>query len=235
MKDVSFKEWVQKEVDSHKYWFHKIDLGMGITTPGWSDPVVDKLPYYGLPDDMAKMKVLDIGASEGFFSFEAERRGAKVQAIDSWQDAIDRFNICKAALSSKVQDNLCSVYDLNPEGWGTYDLVMYFGVLYHLKDPYRSIEAVKSVCSNRLLLQTNVCGSKESVAEFYPHGVRSGPNKELVDKTVFWVPSRRCVIDLLDANGFKDIKEINHEPFVVEAFVDKQESKKPDLSLKKYA
>ena len=48
----------------------------GIVTPGWSDPKVDKLPHFGLPASMTGMRVLDIGNAEGFFSFEAERRGA---------------------------------------------------------------------------------------------------------------------------------------------------------------
>ena len=66
----------QGRIAEEPYWFHRIELPGGVWTPGWSEPAVDKLPHYGLPADVTGMRVLDIGNAEGFFSFEAERRGA---------------------------------------------------------------------------------------------------------------------------------------------------------------
>src|ERR1051326_1573020 len=57
-------------------WWHRIDLGNGIITPG-RDQTQDRLPGLGIPEDLRGLSVLDIGAWDGFFSFEAERRGAK--------------------------------------------------------------------------------------------------------------------------------------------------------------
>ena len=74
--DMRVEDWVRSQVESEPYWFHRIELPNGVVTPGWSNPTVDKLPYFGLPDDMTGMRVLDIGHAEGFFCFEAERRGA---------------------------------------------------------------------------------------------------------------------------------------------------------------
>ncbi len=67
-------------------WFHSIDLGNGLVTPGWEGPATKrKLGRLGLPDDLSGLTVLDIGAWDGFFSFEAERRGAaRVLATDSY-------------------------------------------------------------------------------------------------------------------------------------------------------
>ena len=86
---VNHHDWLRSQVEAEEYWFQKIDLGDGLTTPGWSDPMTEKLPFYGLPDDMTGMRVLDIGCCEGFFSFEAERRGAAdVVAIDSFPESL---------------------------------------------------------------------------------------------------------------------------------------------------
>jgi tRNA (mo5U34)-methyltransferase len=75
---------IRSRVQSHLYWFHRIELAPDLITPGWDYPKVKKLPYFGLPADMGGMRVLDIGCCEGFFSFEAERRGAsEVVAIDA--------------------------------------------------------------------------------------------------------------------------------------------------------
>src|SRR5712692_3071912 len=75
---------LRREVDSIA-WYHRIDLGHGIVTPGMYDPgaVLDRI---GIPERLDGRSVLDIGAYDGFFSFEAERRGAsRVLATDSYE------------------------------------------------------------------------------------------------------------------------------------------------------
>jgi len=68
-QSVSFKSWLQAQVEAEKYWFHRMELAPDLVTPGWSDPKTEKLPFFGLPEDMKGMRVLDIGCAEGFFSF----------------------------------------------------------------------------------------------------------------------------------------------------------------------
>ena len=67
-------EWLCQLVNAEPYWFQRIEITEGLFSPGWSDPVTEKLPHYGLPADLSGMRVLDIGCAEGFFSFEAERQ-----------------------------------------------------------------------------------------------------------------------------------------------------------------
>ena len=101
-------------------WWHKIDLGNGIVTPGY-DQSSTKLKKLKIPKDLSGKTVLDIGAWDGFFSFEAERRGAKrVLAIDSfcwsgegWGTKAG-FNLARKALGSKVEDREMEVLDISP-------------------------------------------------------------------------------------------------------------------------
>ncbi len=65
----------------HYYWYHTVDLGDGLVTPGDYD-YRDDLAAFGFPDDMTGMRVLDVGTATGFFAFEFERRGANVTAVD---------------------------------------------------------------------------------------------------------------------------------------------------------
>src|SRR5664280_1456464 len=84
-KSVTVHDWLLARIQQEPYWFLKMELPGGLITPGWSDPKLDKLPHYGLPADMTGMRVLDIGHAEGFFSFEAERRGAaEVVGIENY-------------------------------------------------------------------------------------------------------------------------------------------------------
>ena len=136
MDPALVKEWFRSLIEKEGYWFQKIKLAPDLITPGWSDAEKDKLPYFGLPASMQGMRVLDIGCSEGFFSFEAERRGAReVIAIDPVPGSITRLNICRDYLGSRVTGLSCSVYDLDPKTFGTFDMVFFFGVLYHLRHP----------------------------------------------------------------------------------------------------
>lgn len=214
LPQLSFKDWLRSQVDNEDYWFHRIELAPDITTPGWSDPIKEKLPHFGLPDSMQGLRVLDIGCAEGFFSFEAERRGAReVLAIDSFPDSVRRFNICRAALRSRATAFLTNVYDLSLRSFGTFDLVMFFGVLYHLRNPILALEKIFSVCSGTLLLQTHgfedeVVGD-QSMARFYPFGIESGPaDKRMWDPTVFWIPNGACVRAMLQHVGFEGIEQI---------------------------
>lgn len=206
---------VRERVEAEPYWFLRMDLGDGVITPGWSNPARDKLPYFGLPDDMTGFRVLDVGCAEGFFSFEAERRGAaEVVSADYDPECIKRFKICADALGSKVtHPQVLSVYSLDPAIQGTFDLVMFFGLLYHLEYPLLGIEKVAAMTSGTLFIQSftleTASLTDQSLARFRPHGVTSGPKDNPIhDPTVFWEPNAACIRDMLDNVGLVDIERL---------------------------
>ena len=222
--DGSFEGNLKSRVEAEHYWFHKIEIFPGYYSPGWSDPRTEKLPYFGLPDDLSGLRVLDIGCAEGFFSFEAEKRGAReVIGIDSFPDSIRRFNMVKEARNSNATAFLTNVYDLDPSKLGTFDLVLCYGLLYHLKHPQYALEKVRSVCTGQLLFQTHIA-EEQSIgdtpwARYYPHGMSSGPNNEDWDPTIFWLFNSACCIAMLDHLGFNDLRIVSDDPqpFVVSA------------------
>jgi len=73
------------------YWYHTIDLGDGLITPGMYD-YRQTISSFQFPEDMRGMTVLDVGSATGFFAFEFERRGARVVSVElpSLRD-LDRF------------------------------------------------------------------------------------------------------------------------------------------------
>jgi len=174
---------------------------------------------------MQGMRVLDVGCCEGFFSFEAERRGAReVIAIDPVPGSLRRLNICGEYLGSKVTGLACSVYDLDPKTFGTFDMVFFFGVLYHLRHPLLALEKILPVCTGTLLMHTYSIDaadpaigmipelSKVSLAKFHPFGIKSGPNKDIDDPTVLWVPNAKCAEAMLLSTGFRDVEMISQFP-----------------------
>lgn len=193
-------------------WFHTMDLGHGIITPGMDDSR-QKLQQIGLPDDLTGQRVLDIGAWDGFFSFEAERRGAAgVLATDSfiwegtnWGAGKSGFDLARRAYGSRVEGRLIDVMDLSPEAVGTFDLVLFLGVLYHLRHPLLALERVGSVTSRRLILETHVdmLSVDRPAIAFYPGTELNG------DPTNWWGPNLSAVEGMLKTVGFQKVEVVS--------------------------
>jgi tRNA (mo5U34)-methyltransferase len=192
-------------------WFHRIDLGYGIVTPGIDDSPF-KLAKLGFPDSFAGASVLDIGAYDGFFSFEAERRGAdRVVASDSYCWSVPGgmadgrgFDIAHWALGSKVEKRKIAVEDLNAGTVGEFDYVFFLGVLYHSPDPLRYLRNLISVCRGTAIIETHVDGLdyNRPMMVFYPGDTLAG------DPSNFWGPNRLCVEEMLGEVGFSSVEFI---------------------------
>jgi tRNA (mo5U34)-methyltransferase len=154
-------EELRREVNGVK-WFHEMDLGRGVVTPG-VDSTPRKLKTLHLPESFAGRTVLDVGAWDGFFSFEAERRGAKrVLATDhhcwtgeGWGTKAG-FDLAHRVFGSEVESLDIDVLDLSPDQIGIFDVVLFLGVLYHMRYPLLALERISSVTSGQLILETEL-------------------------------------------------------------------------------
>src|SRR4030042_1947365 len=116
------------KVAAQPYWYHRIHLADGTVTPGWA-PI--NAARYCVPDDLTGKRVLDIGAWDGYWTWEALRRGAReVVAIDDFSDTLgagvthpkwSTFDICREAFGFTVRIGTISVGDNGPDvqttGW----------------------------------------------------------------------------------------------------------------------
>lgn len=159
-------------------WYHTIELGPGLVTPGWFDTrsVVADLPF---PSSLEGKRCLDVATFDGFWAFEMERRGAAetvaidvrdplqwdwpagsddavVEALARRQKAGEGFDIAKSALGSSVARRELNVYDLDPAEVGSFDFVYVGSLLIHLRDPIRALQRVRSVCRGTVLLVDNI-------------------------------------------------------------------------------
>jgi tRNA (mo5U34)-methyltransferase len=145
------KEEAVTLVNSHKHWKHSFEIIPGVVTPGdWglTNSATQLDEVYGVPKDLTGMRALDIGALDGVHSFELERRGANVTAIDIQSPDVTGFSIAKKIIGSKVQYIQGSVYELTTLLENKYDIVLFLGVWYHLKNPVRAFEEVAAILKN---------------------------------------------------------------------------------------
>ncbi len=138
---------IRRRIAEQGRWWHEIELAPGIVTPG-DDSNREKLPVLeelGLSSRLDGVRALDIGCSDGFFSFELEKRGAEVVAMDFVDASSTGFSTAGEILGSRVEYRIENVYNLNPEEHGTFDLVFFLGVLYHLRQPLAALDSIRSI------------------------------------------------------------------------------------------
>lgn len=157
-----------KTVADFAKWYHKITLPDGTVTPGEEPQIPEKAwEIYGLPDDLTGKTVLDVGAWDGYWTFEALKRGAKyVVAIDDFtdrgegkwkvdgQEPWDTFQFCRAQFGYGKERCYCenmSVYDISVDQGAPFsdgfDIVFCFGVMYHLRYPLLGLDMMAEACA----------------------------------------------------------------------------------------
>jgi tRNA (mo5U34)-methyltransferase len=209
-------EAIRTKIASFSSWYHQIELAPGVVTPGinLSKVVLDRL---NLPEDCRGLRALDIGARDGYFSFELERRGAEVLAIDYAKPTDTGFAIAKEILGSKVVYKVANVYDLRVEDYGKFDIVLFLGVLYHLRNPLLALDHIWSVCRDRLWVESHVLDRaflrqensplvplseispellETPIMQFYPGAVLNN------DATNWWTPNMACLRAMLNESNF---------------------------------
>ncbi len=213
------KEETDVEREAARYrWYHCIQLTSTFCTPGicgWSRTSPDWERKYLFPSEkeLAGKSLLDIGAMNGFFTFEAERRGAAfVTAIDrdppGFPDAREAFGLAAKTLGSNARYFARSVYDLEPSDSGTFEYVLMYGVLYHLKFPFYGLYRAASVCKDVFLLETHVTLRDDlawPIMLFYPGSELNG------EPTNWWGPNKRCVDAMMEHLGFGIEERYEHE------------------------
>ncbi len=202
-------------------WFHNIDLGGVKTAPNHFLGDYPAVEWQGiadaLPRDLAGKTVLDIGCNAGFFSLEMKRRGAaRVVAMDFDERYLAQARLASEVSGLEIELHHLSVYDVARLG-ETFDVVLFMGVLYHLRHPLLALDLIRAhVARDVLVFQSMIRGSQGAfrVERDYPFSERdvfdhpAWPRLHFIehryanDETNWWVPNRACVEAMLRSAGF---------------------------------
>ena len=195
-------------------WFHSIRLG-DVVTPGVK--TTQALNYeadnYFQGDVVRGKSMLDIGAWDGFMSFEAERRGAsRVVASDyfcwdgpGWGTKAG-FDFARQALGSSVEELKADVFDLDPAAHGQFDVVLMPGVIYHLTDPWGGLKRAADLARELLIVETHTAMNDcaEPAMRYWVGAELNG------DPTNFWSPNEAGLRGMLTDIGFTRIETAIH-------------------------
>ena len=188
----------RKLVASLPHWHHTFEIAPGITTPGTYAPHF-MWEYLNLVDRCKGKRVLDVGASDGFFSKMLRASGAaEVVSVDYRAKETGGFGIMERLSGEAFDYRQMNVYDLNVEELGQFDIILFLGVLYHLPDMLRAIYVIRKLCRGKMFLETltHEFGIDRPLALYMKAASGGG------DPTNFWSPNRACVLDMLHDASF---------------------------------
>jgi tRNA (mo5U34)-methyltransferase len=231
------KDWSREQISTRIAelgpWFHNLNLAGIATAP---DHFLHDYPRnkfsrfaHAIPDDLSGKTVLDIGCNAGFYSMEMERRGAaRVLGIDYDDRYLEQARFAAKVLGSKVEFRKLSVYDLALLG-ERFDLVLFMGVLYHLRHPLLALDLIhEHVAGDLMLFQTMQRGSDavDKVKRNYPFTETAHFNKPGYPKlhfiehdyandwTNWWAPNAAATQAMLRSAGFAIVAHPESEVYL---------------------
>jgi tRNA (mo5U34)-methyltransferase len=224
---------IQRRVEELGKWFHNIDLGGVETAPdhflGDYPNVKWKNLRDSIPADLSGMTVLDIGCNGGFYALEMKRRGAdRVVGVDSDGRYLAQARFASEVTGLKLELRQMDVYNIAALG-EKFDLVIFMGVLYHLRHPLLALDLLNEhAVKDTLVFQSLIRGSDRAIAlkDDYPFGetelfrqegfpvLHFVEKKYSADPTNWWIPNRSCVEAMLRSAGFEIVAQPEQETYI---------------------
>jgi tRNA (mo5U34)-methyltransferase len=226
-------EEIRRRAEALGPWFHNLDLRGVRTAPEHflgDYPAVKWRGFaHAIPADLGGRSVLDIGCNGGFHAMEMKRRGAaRVLGIDSDPDYLAQARFAAEVEGLEIEFRALSVYDLGALG-ERFDLVLFMGVLYHLRHPLLALDLIHEHAARDLLVfQSMQRGSREigpvrpdyefaETAHFdhpgYPR-LHFVEHRYAHDQTNWWVPNRACAEAMLRGAGFEITAHPEEEVYI---------------------
>jgi tRNA (mo5U34)-methyltransferase len=201
-------------------WYHTLELAPGVLTPGWFD-LRELAPQVPLPTSLEGKRCLDVGTFDGFWAFLMESRGAsEVVAVDvldplhwDWpaqatQETIaavgtrkgrgEGFEIAREALGSSVQRHELSIYELDAETLGEFDVIYVGSLMLHLRDPIGGLMKARSLCRELLVNVDAIDLARTILMPRTPSATLEG-----LGRPWWWKPNQAGLVRMVEAAGFE--------------------------------
>lgn len=216
-------------------WFHNLDLGGVQTAPAHFLGDYPRVKWrrfaHAIPADLRGRTVLDVGCNAGFYALEMKRRGAaRVVGIDCDEGYLAQARFAAEVTGLDLELRHLSVYDVGELG-ERFDVVLFLGVLYHLRHPLYALDLLhEHAVGDLLVVQSLLRGAERAIvpADDYPFDPGDGarfmqpawPAMYFIerayagDDTNWWFPNRACVEAMLRSAGFRITAHPEEEVFV---------------------
>jgi len=229
------RERVEAALGAHDDWFYEFNFANGASS-GLVDPFLKTthetradLVFPVLDQTFggrwSDVDCLDMACHQGWFAMQTALRGVKrVHGIDVRPDHVARAQLVSDLAGLRnTSFELRNLFDLDPQRDGVFDLTLFLGILYHLEDPVRALKKARAMTGEMCVIETQVAhpspplsymwgpdpnprsGSAIAVGRLDEHHAAEGG-------AVVLVPTLEALFDLLDAVGFKNVRQAEPPP-----------------------
>jgi tRNA (mo5U34)-methyltransferase len=227
------RDAVQRRIRELGPWFHNMTLAGVQTAPDHFLGDYPRIKWrqfeHAIPRDLTGLSVLDIGCNGGFYSIEMKRRGAaRVLGLDCDDGYLAQARFAAEVCNVDIELREMSVYELESLG-ERFDIVLFMGVLYHLRHPLLALDLINAHAAKDLLVfqsmlrGSDAVGNVEGDYAFSETAVFDRPDFPKMhfvehdyagDPTNWWIPNRACVEAMLRSAGFRILEHPEAEVFV---------------------
>jgi tRNA (mo5U34)-methyltransferase len=224
---------LERQVRSLDVWFQNFNLGDVKTAPDHPLGDYPKIKWdrfsCAIPQDLRQMSVLEVGCNAGFYAFEMKKRGAhRVVGIDTDLHYLRQAEFIREWLQLDVEFRHLSVYRVE-ELREQFDIVLFLGVLYHLRYPLLALDLLRHHATRDLLVAQSMlrgsaqAGSLKDDYSFWETEVflraefpklHFVENRYAGDPTNWWVPNQACLEAMLRAAGFQIVEHPEDEVYI---------------------
>ena len=234
------REEAERYVKSYSFWYHRVYLGHGVYTmpPTMADRVWALIkPTF--PENLNGASMLDVGSNAGFFSIMAKLRGAgRILGIESFKMFYDQGEYIRNIWQMDIEYRFMDAHEIGKID-EEFDLVMFAGILYHLKNPLLVLEEVGRRCRDAIVVESEVIPedprnlimarlgplgkvkltpTTKGFMKFYERDELNG------DMSNWWAPDTECLMGMLRVAGFKFFsRPIYHAPSRILLIATKKE------------
>src|SRR3954447_14156847 len=232
-RDTAASDTVRRRIEELGPWFQNMELGGVWTAPDHflGDYPREKFQRFAhaIPVDLTGKTVLDIGCNAGFYSIEMKRRGAdRVVGIDFDEKYLAQARFAAEVSGVEIEFRKMSVFDV-AELEEMFDIVIFMGVLYHLRHPLLALDLLyENVVKDTLIFQSMQRGSTEIESlkydyDFWETEMFTKPgfpqmyfieNRYSNDPTNWWIPNAACMEAMLRSAGFKITDHPEQEVYI---------------------
>jgi tRNA (mo5U34)-methyltransferase len=230
--DSQARAEVAANIDRLGPWYHNVVFAPGVMTNP-SDPdypasrwrILDSL----IPKDLRGKSVLDIGCNSGFFSLEMKKRGAeRVVGVDFMPHLLAQGRFASHWFDLPVEFYECDAYDVQTLH-SKFDIVVFVGVLYHLKHPLYALEKIAGICNETMYFQSMVRGPAGDIEtredyradELSIFDPPAWPKLYFIEKKFngdesnWWIATASCLKAMVRTSGFRTVEETSNPEILV--------------------